>query len=314
MVVCALAETLRDTAYRRMVQAVSVMAAALFAASAGSCAAEPTPQPAKTAGWIGANYTPAYAANQIQFWHEFKPEVIEKELAAARRYFAINTLRVYLHYINYRDDRKNFLANIEKFLVICDRAGIKPGFVFFDDCWNHAGISLKTEPAVPGRHNGRWAAVQDIDRKDENLPLFESYVSNIVSRYRTDSRVHWWEVYNEPKREDRFTELLCQKGYYIGFGVDKLYLGKMNNNWQELATCDLTKLACKVEPDVWNRLRVSIKGNHIKVWFNPLHSDPGLRIEYTDDKEPVLKGKIGIRSSAVLAWVDNVVVLPLDNL
>ena len=520
-----------------------VIAALLFA-PAVSCAAEPAAQPAITAGWIGANYTPAYAANQVQFWHEFKPEVIEKELAAARRHFAINTLRVYLHYINYRDDRENFLANIEKFIVLCDRAGIKPGFVFFDDCWNRAGISLKTEPAVPGRHNGRWAAVQDVDRKDENLPLFESYVSNVVSRYRTDGRVLWWEVYNEPKREDRFTELLCQKGYawvkarkpvqpvlccwddnpqteivdahnytvdwaawdrqadmnpakgtvfteagarwmaprnssgsptevihwlrtrkaagkyvpgvylcwelmvgnsncrwywgtpdgaheptipwcgllmpdctpvsyaeaeairsyatgkntalfyddfqdeqasapragwtrygeaggaagylavpantkfiagnnawsnyvmeaavmlkgttgnaglvmrvnepgsgpddmkgyYIGFSTDKLYLGKMNNNWQELATCTLTNIACKVEPDVWNRLRVSIKGNQIRVWFNPVHSDPGLRIEYTDDKEPVLKGNIGVRAAGVQAWVEDVVVLPAENL
>ena len=30
-------------------------------------------------------------------WHDFRPEVIEKELAAAQHYYGINTLRVYLH-------------------------------------------------------------------------------------------------------------------------------------------------------------------------------------------------------------------------
>ena len=43
--------------------------------------------PANTSTWIGANYTPAYAANQIQMWHEFKPEVIDRELAAAVQIF-----------------------------------------------------------------------------------------------------------------------------------------------------------------------------------------------------------------------------------
>jgi|GEM_PF-1000537 len=190
-----------------------IVALAWLATPALARAAEPPGQTAQTGAWIGSNYTPAYAANQVQFWHEFKPDVIATELAAAHRHFGINSLRVYLHYINYRDDRENFLGNLGKFIGLCDRAGIKPGFVFFDDCWNHKDISLKTEAPVPGRHNGRWAAVQDVDRKDENLPLFEAYVSDIVRQYANDPRVHWWEIYNEPNRSDRFTELLCQKGF-----------------------------------------------------------------------------------------------------
>ncbi len=76
-----------------------MMAVAGLALAAHGRAAEPAGQPARTAGWIGTNYTPACAANQIQMWHEFKPEVIDRELAAAVRCFGINTLRVYLHNI-----------------------------------------------------------------------------------------------------------------------------------------------------------------------------------------------------------------------
>ena len=52
-------------------------------------------------GLVGTNYTPAYAVSQVQFWHDFRAEVVEKELTAAQKYFGIKTLRVYLHNINF---------------------------------------------------------------------------------------------------------------------------------------------------------------------------------------------------------------------
>jgi hypothetical protein len=36
-----------------------------------------------TGGLVGSDYTPAYAVNQVQLWHDFRADVIEKELAAA---------------------------------------------------------------------------------------------------------------------------------------------------------------------------------------------------------------------------------------
>ncbi len=104
-------------------------------------------EPYQTAGWIGTNYTPAYAVNQVQFWHDFRPDAVERELAAAKNYFGITTLRVYLHNIPYDAEKATFLDNIEQFLVICDRHGIKPGFTFFDDCHRHDDIFLTNRPS-----------------------------------------------------------------------------------------------------------------------------------------------------------------------
>ena len=157
--------------------------------------------PHQTAGWVGSNYTPAYCVNQVQMWHDFRPEVIDRELAAAKRYFGINTLRVYLHNIPYDAEKEKFLANIEQFLVICQRHGIRPGFTFFDDCHRHEGISLDspTEP-VKGYHNGRWAACpQDRERTPENLPKFQAYVQDVIRAHARDERVLWWEIFNEPE-------------------------------------------------------------------------------------------------------------------
>ena len=56
---------------------VLIMAVALLVAVDGQVASadevyKANPKP-PTDGLVGANYTPAYAVNQIQFWHDFRP-------------------------------------------------------------------------------------------------------------------------------------------------------------------------------------------------------------------------------------------------
>ncbi len=510
-----------------------------------------------TDGLVGANYTPAYAVNQVQFWHDFRAEVVERELAAAHKYFGIKTLRVYLHNINFDEEKDVFFAYLEKFLTICEKHGIRPGFVFFDDCHREDGIFLdRPTTPVKGFHNGRWAwCPQKRQRDPEDLEKFKPYVQEVIRAHRKDKRVLWWEIFNEPapgaqysrrlsvagyhwakevkpiqpvlncyhnkgwtdtdvtdivdahiyrwnpsawdklavanvKKGTVFTEAgarwyaprpsngepcevikwlqrrrasgkstpgvyLCwelmvgnsncrwywgtkpdspeptipwcglmwpdatpvslaeaeairryvtgrpramffddfqdappppsrsgwtvyggggqgesgylalepvmkmvagdakwtdyvlegrvmlksetrgnaglifrvnragpgydqMRGYYVGLDTRKLYLGKMNNNWQPLAEFDLGKLDCKVVPEVWHLIRIAVEGPRIRVWFNRMHpsSDPdrGLRIDFTDRKNPILSGAVGVRAHRVEAWFDNVVVLPLDEL
>jgi len=168
-----------------------------------------------TDGLVGSNYTPAYAVNQVQFWHDFRADVVTKELAAAKRFFGISTLRVYLHNINFDEDRENFMANIEAFLEICDKHGIRPGFVFFDGCHRHEGIFLDrpTEP-VSGYHNGRWAQcpqARDIDKDD--IEKFKPYTQEIIRPYRADKRIMFWEIHNEPPPGDEYRDRLKRAGY-----------------------------------------------------------------------------------------------------
>jgi len=225
------------------------MAAALFAAVAGQAASademyRANPKP-PTDGLVGSNYTPAYAVNQVQFWHDFRPEVVEKELAAARKYFGISTLRVYLHDINFFQEKKVLLANLEKFLVICDEYGIKPGLVFFDGCHRHEGIFLDkpTEP-VSGYHNGRWAQspqARDIDQ--DNLEKFKPYVQNIIRAHRADKRVLFWEIHNEPPPGDKYRDRLKRAGYRWAKEVEPtqpvLNCEKGERGW---ADCEVTDI------------------------------------------------------------------------
>ncbi len=193
-----------------------VLAAALLAAADGRAEEvyQPNPNP-PTDGLVGSNYTPAYAVNQVQFWHDFRPDVVEKELAAAKKYFGLSTLRVFLHDINFFQEKQVLLANLETFLGICDRHGIRPGFVFFDSCHRHEGITLDrpTEP-VQGFHNGRWAqSPQARDIEKDNLEKFKPYVQEVIRPHRTDARVLFWEVHNEPAPGDAYRDRLKRAGY-----------------------------------------------------------------------------------------------------
>jgi hypothetical protein len=108
------------------------------------------------------------------------------------------------------------------------------------------------------------------------------------------------------------------RGYYVGLDTRKLYLGKMENNWQPLAEFDLAQLECQVQPNVWNLIRVAAEGPRIRVWLNRMHpsADPdrGLRIDFTDKQNPILSGAIGVRAHRMEAWFDNIVVLPANVL
>jgi len=196
-----------------------VLAAAVLATAGGRVADANgvyclNPHP-PTDGRVGTNYTPAYAVNQVQFWHDFRPEVVERELAAAKKHFGISTLRVYLHDINFFEEKQVFLANLETFLSICDRHGIKPGFVFFDGCHRHEGIFLdRPTEAIAGYHNGRWAqSPQARDIEKEDLERFRPYVQEVIRRHRTDGRVLFWEIHNEPPPGDAYRDRLKRAGY-----------------------------------------------------------------------------------------------------
>jgi len=174
----------------------------------------PAAEPVQTRGWVGSNYTPAYAVNAVQLWHDFRAETIEKELAAAQKHFGLTTLRVYLHNIPYEAEKEAFLARIDAFLTVCDRRGIRPGFVFFCDCWNRKGVHLESQPPVKGRHNGRWAACpQQRHRTDEHLPRLKAYVQDVIAAHRRDKRVLWWEIYNEPNRRNAYSTRLRKAAY-----------------------------------------------------------------------------------------------------
>ena len=200
-------------------QHYSALRDAEFAAAPLSALPAPPPAPppplhrTDTARWLGAEYTPSGATNEL--WLAFYPlyrAQVQRDLANARRRLAATTLRVFLHSLLWESDSAALLANLDDLLALAAGEGLRLGFVFFDSCWNATGASLAApcEP-IKGVHNGCWMqSPQAPDRT--SVGRYEPYVSGVVRRFASDERVAWWEVYNEP-HEDAFVLALRAAGY-----------------------------------------------------------------------------------------------------
>ena len=106
---------------------------------------------------IGSNYIPATAINELEMWQAdtFDPERIDKELGWARS-IGMNTMRVFLHDLVWKQDPEGFKRRLDTFLRIAAKHQIKPMFVLFDSCWDPSPALGKQRAPRPGVHNSGW--------------------------------------------------------------------------------------------------------------------------------------------------------------
>lgn len=150
---------------------------------------------------VGSNFIPVYAGNQLEMWQKetFDADRASFELGWGEN-IGMNTMRVFLHDLLWKQDASNFRRNIDRFLTACKRHRIKPMFVLFDSCWDPFPEYGIQRPPRPGIHNSRWvqspgaAAMQDPKQRTRIL----EYVSNVVLAFADDDRVLAWDVWNEP--------------------------------------------------------------------------------------------------------------------
>jgi hypothetical protein len=141
-------------------------------------------------GIRGANYIPSYAKTSVQYWRDFRPEVIEREMFYAEK-LNLNSVRVWLQYWNFRHDPEGFLGHVAQFVQIASRHGIRPMFVIFDSCF---GISPS------GESSEQWVSSPGADHLGEDsYPATESYVRALMTHFGKDPRVLMWDVMNEPE-------------------------------------------------------------------------------------------------------------------
>jgi hypothetical protein len=151
---------------------------------------------------VGANYTTSNAINQLEMFQAetFDPETIDRELGWAKQKFGMNTMRVYLHDLLWKQDPKGLVKRVDQFLDIAARHGIRPMLVLFDSCWNPDPELGPQYRPIPGVHNSGW--VQSPGRRDlidaKNDAHFRSYVEGIVGAFANDERVLAWDLWNEP--------------------------------------------------------------------------------------------------------------------
>ena len=196
---------------------VALLTVTLFGScSSSSDSTEPPPPPgprdqwteAEAAEWyakqpwlLGANFLPSNAVNQLEMWQPdtYDEDTIDRELAWAAD-LGFNTMRVFLHDLLWEADPEGFLDRIDSYLAISDSHGISTMLVFFDGVWNPNPVAGPQPAPIPHVHNSQWvqspgAEILDDPSRYDDL---EPYVKGVIERFRTDSRVVVWDLFNEP--------------------------------------------------------------------------------------------------------------------
>ena len=165
--------------------------------------------PARANAWydaqpwlVGCNYVPSNAISPLEMWgpDTFDPEANDRELGLAAS-LGLNTVRVFLHDLLWRDDARGFKARIDRFLGIAHGHGIRPMFVLFDDCWHEPEIGVP-DP-VPGLHGSGWVRSPGAKalRDKDQWGRLEDYAAGVAQAFGRDERVLMWDVYNELRNE-----------------------------------------------------------------------------------------------------------------
>jgi hypothetical protein len=150
---------------------------------------------------VGSNYVPDYAENELDMWQAdtFNPKEIDRELGWAQK-IGMNTMRVFLHDLLWKQDSTGLKDRMNTFLRICQRHQIRPIFVLFDSVWDPNPELGPQPPPRPGVHNSRW--VQSPGAKalqnPADYPRLEDYVKGVVGAFGQDDRVLAWDIWNEP--------------------------------------------------------------------------------------------------------------------
>ncbi|MBC7381549.1 MAG: cellulase family glycosylhydrolase [Bacteroidia bacterium] len=150
---------------------------------------------------VGANFLPSTAINELEMWQAetFDTTTISREFGWAAA-LGMNTMRIFLHDLAYKQDPDGFKKRMEIVLRIANRYHIKPLFVLFDSCWDPFPHQGKQHEPAPFLHNSGWVQSPGADALKDltQYPRLKKYVVDVVGFFSKDKRVLGWDVWNEP--------------------------------------------------------------------------------------------------------------------
>ena len=173
--------------------------------------------------WIrGCNYMPASAANRVDQWQSLGAEErfaeVARELALAEK-IGFNTLRLVVEHQGFGVwlvEHDSFMANFERYLQILARHGLRAIVVLGNDCSRPKELWELPKPGVQkydvGYHGGRRVtqhgsnpnAVGYTTVDDPVLrPKFYAMCAELMTKYRSDDRILFWNLWNEPGNNRR---------------------------------------------------------------------------------------------------------------
>ena len=203
---------MEKTYRRRTMRCALMLFCALNASSSASGAMKPWPS-AQANEWysrqpwlVGSNFVTSTAINELEMWQPetFDLPTIDRELGWAQS-LGMNTMRVFLHNLLWKQDPQVFLHRMDEFLEVADKHHIRIMFVLLDSVWDpnpHPGQQRAPKPHV---HNSGWVQAPGAELlKDEsrwNTEL-KPYIVGLLRRFGQDKRVLMWDLMNEPDNDN----------------------------------------------------------------------------------------------------------------
>ena len=179
--------------------------------------------------WIrGCNYMPASAANRVDQWQELGSEArfaeVECELALAET-IGFNALRILVEEQGFGVwlvEHDGFMARFERMLSIMAKHKMRAIVVLGNDCSRPKEIWTLPKPGVQqydvGYHGGRrrtqhgsfpGAVGYTVLDDPELAPKFYRMCEELLTKYRDDDRILFWNLWNEPGNNNR-SPLTCE--------------------------------------------------------------------------------------------------------
>ena len=175
--------------------------------------------------WIrGCNYMPASCANRVDQWQELGSEErfkeMERELALAES-IGFNTMRIIVELQGFGvwlEEHDGFMKRFERTLQMLAKHKMRAIIVLGNDCMRPKSIWKLPKPGPQsydvGYHGGRkqsqhgsfpgeigYSQVDDPVLK----PKFFAMCEELMTKYRDDERILFWNLWNEPGNSRRFT-------------------------------------------------------------------------------------------------------------
>src|SRR5580693_7509418 len=155
---------------------------------------------------VGSNFLPSTAINELEMWQAdtFDLPTIDRELGWAQN-IGMNTMRVFLHNLAWKQDPAGFLDRMDKFLAVADKHHIRIMFVLLDSVWDPNPQVGKQRAPKPHTHNSGWVQAPGaaILRNSASWSTeIEPYIKAVVGRFGDDRRVVIWDLMNEPDNEN----------------------------------------------------------------------------------------------------------------
>ena len=157
--------------------------------------------------WMrGCNYMPASCANRVDQWQEMGCEErfaeMERELKLAQS-IGFNTLRILIEeqgFAVWCAEHDGFMARLERMLALLDKYGMrsfpKTGPQPCD--WGyHGGRKRSQHGSFPGAVG--YTCVDDPELREKFFAMCEE----VMTKYRTDRRIAFWNIWNEPGNGNR---------------------------------------------------------------------------------------------------------------